>query len=131
VPAYVNLADLYRQQGDEAAAEQVLRQGLEELPEQAALWHALGLGLVRQGRAEEAFEALRIAAEGQDATPRFALALALIMDAQGEGVAALSYLEASLERFPDDPGLLAALANLYQRSGQTDKALEYGGRLQP
>ncbi len=131
VPAYVNLADLHRQQGDESAAEQVLRDGLEQLPEQAAIWHALGLGLVRQGRSEEAYEALSIAAEGPDATPRFALALGLIMDAQGEGVAARAYLEASLQRFPDDPGLIAALANLYQRSGQTEKALEFGGRLQP
>ena len=130
VPAYVNLADLYRQQADEAAAEKVLREGLEQLPEQAALWHALGLGLVRQGRSEEAYEALRIAAEGPDATPRFALALGLIMDAQGQGAAALAYLEASLQRFPDDPGLIAALANLYQRSGQTEKALGFGGRLQ-
>ncbi|MGI9329289.1 MAG: tetratricopeptide repeat protein [Gammaproteobacteria bacterium] len=130
VPAYVNLSDLYRQQGDEAAAEQVLREGLEQEPAQAALWHALGLGLVRQGRSEEAYEALRIAADSPDATPRFALAMGLIMDAQGEAAAALTYLEASLQRFPDDPGLIAALANLYQRSGQTEKALEFGGRLQ-
>lgn len=129
VPAYVNLADLYRAQGNEPVGESLLRAGLEAGPGQAALHHALGLSLVRQGRAEAAYEELRIAAEAQDATPRFALAYALIMDAQGENEAALAYLEQSLVRFSDDPSLMAALASLYQRSGNTERALELGGRL--
>jgi tetratricopeptide (TPR) repeat protein len=129
IPAYVNLADLYRAMGNEPVGESLLRAGLEAVPGQAALHHALGLSLVRQGRAEEAYEELRIAAEAEDATPRFALAYALIMDAQGEKAAALAYLEESLVRFSDDPSLLAALANLYQRTGDTERALELGGRL--
>jgi Flp pilus assembly protein TadD len=50
------------------------------------------------------------------------------MDAQGEQAAALAYLEKSLLRFSDDPALLSALANLYQRSGQTERAMELGSR---
>jgi predicted CXXCH cytochrome family protein len=129
VPAYVNLADLYREQGDEPAGEAALREGLEAVPGQSALRHALGLSLVRQGRPAQAYEELRLAAEAADATPRYALAYALIMDARGEADAARAYLEAALVRFGDDPSLVAALANLYQRGGETERALELGSRL--
>ena len=128
VPAYVNLADLYRALGNEPVGEAVLRAGLEAGSGQAALHHALGLNLVRQGRTEAAYEELRIAAEADDATPRFALALALIMDAQGQQEAALAYLETALVRFQDDPALVMALANLYERGGQPARAVELLGR---
>jgi predicted CXXCH cytochrome family protein len=127
IPAYVNLADLYRAQQEELVGESILRAGLEAVPGQAALHHALGLSLVRQGRTEEAYRELRIAAEAEDAVPRFALALALIMDAQGEKDAALSYLESSLQRFQGEPTLVMALANLYERAGQPERAVELLG----
>lgn len=45
VPAYVNLADLYRGMGDETAAQTALRRGIARQPRSAALHHALGLSL--------------------------------------------------------------------------------------
>ncbi len=129
VPAYVNLADLYRVEGREMEADQLFRAALELLPEQPALRHALGLSLVRQGRIEDALPELRFAADAPDATPRFALAYALALDAQAGSADATDYLRASLDRFGDDPSLVAALANIYQRNGDLDAARELAERL--
>ena len=112
VPAYVNLADLYRQQGNEVAGERLLREAIVKLPEQPSLHYSLGLSLVRQGRTGEARDELLLAAAAQDADARMALAYALILDKQGEADAAIDYLNASLERFGDDPSLHAVLNNL-------------------
>ncbi|RLA26444.1 MAG: hypothetical protein DRR11_19805 [Gammaproteobacteria bacterium] len=122
VPAYINLSDLYRELEREADGETLLRTALDLLPEQPSLHYALGLSLVRQGRAAESREELRLAAASADAEPRMALAYALILDLQGESDAAIDYLNGSLERFGDDPGLLSALINLYQRSNQRKAA---------
>jgi tetratricopeptide (TPR) repeat protein len=71
VPAWTNLADLMRMLGREAAAESVLREGLEENPRAAALHHALGLTYVRQGRKAEALAELRRATELDPSNERF------------------------------------------------------------
>jgi Tfp pilus assembly protein PilF len=70
VPAYVNMADLYRGQGREEEGEQILRDALLKVPGQSGLHHSLGLFLVRQDRMPEAAEQLRLAAESADAIPR-------------------------------------------------------------
>jgi Flp pilus assembly protein TadD len=71
VPAWANLADLMRMLGREAAAESVLREGLEENPQAAALHHALGLTYVRQGRKAEALAELRRATKLDPSDERF------------------------------------------------------------
>jgi tetratricopeptide (TPR) repeat protein len=55
-PAAVNLADLHRALGQEADAEAVLRSNVAINPDAAALHHALGLLLVRTGRADAALD---------------------------------------------------------------------------
>jgi tetratricopeptide (TPR) repeat protein len=118
VPAYVNLADLYREQEREVESEALLKEALMILPEQPALHYSLGLSLFRQGRAAEAREELLLAAESDTAGPQMALAYALILDAQGETDTAINYLIDAQKRFGNDPGLLSALINLYQRTNQ-------------
>jgi len=122
VPAYVNLADLYKEQGKETDSEALLRKAIKLLPKQPALHYSLGLSLVRQGRMVEAREELHQAAASQDAEPRMALAYALLMDAQGETEAAIKYLNGALAYFGDDSALLATLINLYQRTNRQDAA---------
>ena len=129
VPAYVNLADLYRALEDETAAEATLLEGLDIQPDQASLRHALGLSLVRQGRMDEAVPELQAAAELPDATARYALAYGLVLDAQGNADAARAYLAESIDRFGDDPALVSALVNFYQRDGELEKARDLATRL--
>jgi Flp pilus assembly protein TadD len=71
VPAWANLADLMRLLGREAEVESLLREGLAVNPRAAALHHALGLSLVRQGRKTEALAELRRATELDPSDQRF------------------------------------------------------------
>jgi tetratricopeptide (TPR) repeat protein len=71
-PAWANLADLMRIAGREAEAEATLREGLERVPDSAALHHSLGLSLVRQQRKAEALEELKRAVALDPANRRFA-----------------------------------------------------------
>jgi tetratricopeptide (TPR) repeat protein len=68
---YVTLADVYRAAGRETEAEATLRDGLRVDARNGTLWHALGLGLIRQRRAPEALEALREATRLEPANARF------------------------------------------------------------
>ena len=54
LPAYVNLADLYRASGRDADGERILREGLKVAPNTAMLHYALGLALVRMKHTEDA-----------------------------------------------------------------------------
>ncbi len=69
---YVNLADVMRAAGREGEAERTLRDGLAIAPDNGALWHALGLAMVRQHRAPEALAALKRAVELAPNDARFA-----------------------------------------------------------
>jgi len=126
----VNMADLYRVQGREEEGEQILRDALSKVPGQSGLHHSLGLFLVRQERMPEAAEQLRLAAESADAIPRYALAYALAIDAQGQSAEAAGYLESAITRFADDQALVAALANIYMRMGNETAARKLAERLQ-
>lgn len=126
VPAYVNLADLYRSVGREADGEQVLREGLLRQPGQMDLVHALGLNLVRQGRLEEAVDNLERAAAEPDAPSRYLMVYALALDAQGATDEAISYLEQAVQDRGYQPELVLTLSNFYQRTGQLEKAAALG-----
>ncbi|GFO82724.1 MAG: hypothetical protein A49_23510 [Methyloceanibacter sp.] len=52
-PAAVNLADLYRQQGRDGEGIAVLREAIQLSPNDAGLYHALGLALVRAKKQDE------------------------------------------------------------------------------
>ena len=67
--SYGNMADLYRVQGRDVEAEQVLRRGLSAAPGDAGLHHALGLALVRQKRLPEALVELERAAKARPGGP--------------------------------------------------------------
>ncbi len=131
VPAYVNLADLYRAQGRDDEGQAILRDGLQRVPADSAsaLHHSLGLALVRLGRMPAAIAELEIAANSADAEPRYALAYALALDAQGEASSAAEILEGSLRRFGEYPQLVAALIGVYQRMGDEEAAGALADRL--
>jgi hypothetical protein len=69
---YVNLADVERALGREDAARATLRRGLDVIPDNAALWHSLGLAFVRQHRPTDALEALKKATTLDPGNRRFA-----------------------------------------------------------
>lgn len=129
LPAYVNLADLYRALGRDGDGESVLRQGLSRADD-PSLRYALGLLLVRQQRRDEALAELRAAAQADPAAPRYAYVYALALDGAGRRAEALATLAAAHRRATGDRDILTALVSLSAQAGDTAAAQRWGAALQ-
>jgi predicted CXXCH cytochrome family protein len=129
VPAYANLADLYRAQGREADAERVLRDGLRRVPASAVLHHGLGLALVRAKRPTEALAELAKAAALDPANARYAYVYGVALYSAGRADQALALLVSASVKHPTDTDVLAALASFYRERGEAAKAQAYTERL--
>lgn len=110
--AAVNLADFLRAQGRDAEGEEVLRAALLRQPDDAGLHHALGLALVRLGRAPAALTFLERAAELAPREPRYAYVLGVALHSGGQREQGLDVLRAAAARFPGHRELAAAVPAL-------------------
>ena len=130
VPAYVNLADLYRAYGRDADAESTLAAGLGKASGDADLTHAMGLLRIRQGRRDEALDLLQQAASAAPGNPRYAFVLGVALHDGGQGAKAITTLESALARFPYNPELLGALLSYTEEAGEGVRAGAYRTRLE-
>jgi tetratricopeptide (TPR) repeat protein len=128
-PGYVNLADLERAAGRDARGEALLHRALERDPANADVQHALGLLLVRSGRADEALAALARAAELAPEQTRYALVWAIALHDRGDAARALDVLAAAHERRPGDLDVLGALAAFSRDAGRRDDAVRWARAL--
>ncbi len=129
IPAYVNLADLYRLMDRDADGERVLREGLARGPEAASLHHALGLNLVRREKLGEAIGSLKRAADLAPGEPRFAFVLGVALQEAGRTSDALAVLEKAHERHSGDRSILEALVAFNREAGNLDAALAHARTL--
>jgi predicted CXXCH cytochrome family protein len=129
VPAYVNLADLYRSQGRDIDGEIVLRDAIKLAADDAAAHHALGLLLVRVGRGAEALTMLAMAAEREPRRARYTYVYAIALSSAGRRVDAIRALEENHERHPIDRDTLIALVSLHREQGDRAAALRFAERL--
>lgn len=127
--AQLNLADLARQKGDEAAAERAIRAALQCNPEYATAHHALGLWQIRAQRPKAAVPSLRKASRLVPKEPRFSYVLAVALASDGKRDEAISVLEATLEARPNDASSLQALASYLREAGEKERSKEVGRRL--
>jgi tetratricopeptide (TPR) repeat protein len=116
VPAYVNLADLYRVEQREPDVRGVLEEGLKAVPDDAALHYALGLALVRAQRPAEALTHLERAAARAPDNPRFVYTYAVGLHSAGRPREAVTVLEKALQRHPNDRDMQQFLAQLRVQS---------------
>jgi Tfp pilus assembly protein PilF len=130
VPAFVNLADLYRMYSRDNEAEAVLNEGLRKVPGNADLSHALGLVRIRQSRMAEALPLLAQAALSAPQNARYTYIHAIALHDSGQAARAIAELEQSLKRFPRNAEILAALVEYTRETGDARKSAEYGARLQ-
>jgi Tfp pilus assembly protein PilF len=130
IPAYVNLADLYRARDRDAEGDRTLRQGLKVAPKSAILHHALGLVLVRMKRTDEALSELEHATTLEPGNARFAYVYAMALHSTGKADAAIAKLEKTLVAHPNDRNILEALASFHEARGERASARRYTDRLQ-
>lgn len=108
IPARVNLADLARATGDEAAAARWLTEALRLVPDDPASNHAMGLLEVRRGDLAAALPYLARAADGAPENARFAYVYGQALWETGRRAEAQATLEAALARHPFDRDLQEA-----------------------
>ena len=130
IPAYVNLADLYRARGNDAEGESILRQGLDVAPKNAALHHALGLALVRMKRIDAALAEFEMATGLEPANARFAYVYAVALHSTGKSQAAIARLKKALADHPNDRDILEALASFHAARGESAEAKKYADQRQ-
>jgi predicted CXXCH cytochrome family protein len=133
MPAYVNLADVLREQQRDGEGEKVLREGLARYPDDPVLLYAYSMLLIRTGRRSEALEPLSRAAEAQ-ADARTEMAHALLVQELGEPDRALELLDEAAERHPGSSELISTLLGAQMQRGDLEGALgsaEHLLRLRP
>ena len=97
IPAYLNLADLYREMGREAEGKQVLLEALKAAPRSASAQHALGLLLVRTVQHGQALGHLARAAELEPDNSRYAYVYGVALNSMGRSGQAVSRPGTGLE----------------------------------
>jgi len=128
-PAAINLADLYRLQGRDPEAIELLRKAIKSMPQDASLHHSLGLVLVRLKRAEEALDELHRAVELAPDQSRYAYVYGVGLHSNGRRVDAIAVLKQNLVRHPRDRATLLALISFNHEVGAFSAALDYAKRL--
>lgn len=128
-PAFINLSELSRQQGDESAVRKVLQEGLASAPQPAVIHHAMGLSYVREKNMPEALRYLRMAAEAEGSSARYLYVYAVALNSNGQAPQAIEVLEKGLERYPADTSLLSTLVSIYERQGNAKMAEYYRQKL--
>ena len=129
VPAYINLADLYRMQGLEDKAEASLRRGIQLQPQVAGLHYALGLTLVRQKRLPDAVRELTRAAQLEPDEARYTYVHAIALNELGDTKGAVSLLADFEQRHPANREVLTALVQFSIQSGDTEGARRWARKL--
>jgi len=129
IPAYLNLADLYREMDREEEGKRLLLEALKTVPRSASAQHALGLLLVRAGQRRAALGHLAQAAELEPDRSRHAYVYGVALNSLGESAQATRVLEQALRSRPHDRDLLFALATIHRDRREFGKALVHSRRL--
>jgi len=127
VPAYLQLAELFRVTGRDAQADSVLRVGLDRVPSSIDLQYQLGLALIRQKRIADALPYLKAAAAS--GTSHYAYVYGVALYEAGQAGPAVAELQKALAAAPDDQELLYGVATIAAAAEQRSVALAAARRL--
>ena len=124
IPALLNLAELYRVTERDAAGEDLLKTAIATVPSAAAPVFSYALWLTRQQQSGTALEYYRRAAELEPGQFRYAYTLAVALNDNGQGKAAVDSLDESLRRWPGNRDLLLAMVLMLRDQGRNAEALQ-------
>ena len=130
VPAYINLADLYRMQEKDADAYNVLLKAKQVAEDNADLHHALGLLLVRQKKTDAAVIELGAAARLAPENYHYIYVYAVALNSTGKTDEAIELLKIAHDRFPDNVDILQALISFNRDAGNEFAAKRYMKKLE-
>jgi tetratricopeptide (TPR) repeat protein len=117
VPAYINLADLYRAQHDDIEAEKILNAAIQVSPENADAHYALGLLMIRQQHSDKAIGYLHRASGFDLNNAHYVYVYAVALNSAGKSDLAIAVLQDANKRFPQDTNILEALIAFHRDAG--------------
>lgn len=124
VTSVSNLGAALRQQGHIDEAVKVYQSAVKQNPDNADLLNNLGVALRHQRKYKEAAAALRKAVALRPYDADFHLNLAITLRSAKQYKEAIGHYERALEQGLDRPSAVFDLGVCYERSGNTDKAIE-------
>lgn len=125
IPAWSNLADLYRDQGREEEARQVIAEGLREHPGSGYLHYSLGLWYIRKKDTGRGVDALRKAATADPGNAQFTYGYAIALFSTSRQAEALKLLEQFQRRYGNQPLVLDGLISVSRDLNLAEKAARY------
>jgi Tfp pilus assembly protein PilF len=127
--SYVNLADLFRSQGNDVSDIKTLDLGLSELPNSPDLNYSKALYLIRAKRAPEALDYLKKAVSFAPDNAYYSYVYAVALMDFNQSGKALDVLKSAIEISENDGNLNMMLLNYYAQTGEILEALKYGEKL--
>lgn len=128
LPAVVSLSQMLEQSSPQEAS-QLLADALQRNPEEALLYHAKGLSLVRSGDYPAAIKAFAKADELAPDNPQYGYVLAIALHDSGQREAAIAQLQEMLKRQPQNRGASMALLNYAQETRDVELMQQVVGDL--
>ncbi len=128
VPAYINYADYLQSKGKSKEAFELLKKGLENVPNIGILHHALGLWYVRNKESEKAVLELKKASELNKRNARFSYVYAVSI-AEKNPQEAISVLEDAYLKHTGDIQIVSGLMYYTKQVGDTIKSKMYEEKL--
>ncbi len=125
IPAYVNLADLYRVQKRDDEGKLLLEETIVQYPDNSSLYHSYGLLLVRHKQIEDALAALKHAVDLEPTNTRYCYIYAVALHSVGDTKGAIEMLKKAHDNFPADREVLIALITYHQQMGDTSSSKHY------
>jgi tetratricopeptide (TPR) repeat protein len=130
IPAYVNLADLYRASQRDDEAERWLLQARKQAPHNAEVIYSLALLRARQHRREESLNLLEEAAQLAPGNAHYAYVYGVGLYSTGKIALSLETLRKASERFPGNREILLGLASISGEAGDMAEASRYAKKFE-
>jgi tetratricopeptide (TPR) repeat protein len=130
VPAYINFAQMLKNLSREKEAANTLTAGIQQVPESASLYHALGLSQIRQKDVNSALQSLGKAATLDADNNRYQYVYAVALQSVGKVNLALEILRKTHDAHPYDTDVLYTLVTFSRDAGRQKEALSYANKLQ-
>ncbi|MFT7620639.1 MAG: tetratricopeptide (TPR) repeat protein, partial [Planctomycetota bacterium] len=127
--AWVNLADAFREEGNEDGVMATLAEAEKTIGPQGVLQHALGLSLVRQKKSSEAIKAFETAAQLEPQNPNRCSTLVAAFLSIDDKESAYAAYDKFLAKNPKHPGILQGAIQIHMEHGNKKRALPYAKRL--
>ncbi|MCM2678225.1 multiheme c-type cytochrome [Echinimonas agarilytica] len=123
IAAMVNLADIYRNEGDAKNEQAQYEAALKVAPDSAAVQHGFGLFMLRQKRYDESLKYLFEATQQVGAIPQYSFVYAVALDHQGQKGKAIDVLQEATSEWPGQYQLLTTLVSYLQQQNRTSEIM--------